>query len=715
MTPRLVAPTAVEATLDPEQLRVWGPFGTAGREIVEEASGDVVRLIGVNWHGAEGFAHVPSGLWTRNYRDMLDQIADTGFNVLRIPVSPDVLTAGPSEAVDGTLNPTLADASALEVLDAIVAYAGQIGLRVILDMHRRDAGIGKQEDGLWVGDGYSEADLIDDWQALAGRYAGDATVIGADLFNEPSGEARWSNLDPRTPPENPDLAWSDAAGRIGDAVLEANPDLLILVEGVHIVDTKYYWVGGNLRGVRFDPVEISDPGKLVYAPHDYPWGVRYVPWLDGATAEDMIDNWRTNWSYLYEESIAPVLITEVGSRMRIAEDELYVATLMDYLQDTADGDGGMNLTWWTWGPNSGDTGGILKPDWQSLEREKLDALAPLLQDRLPGSERAAREVHDVAVTISLDADGSVPWNRPYRYETLDLTATAGEDYYAEEGVIQVGRNRDTATTTLRLISDDVAEAREDFLVRISTVDGAPLGVERVTIRDDDGGPEAPADAGLFLESVERSPGVWSVLVAPTDPADASEGLNRSRTVLHSDLFTLSDPTKGSMTADGPLHTIEMPSNGRYWNNRVTAELAVPLEEMIGLEQTMLFARPFEEIDPNTPPELLTDDGLLYSGNTSVRVSMEVDRVFGAEFTARVTLTNTSDDDFDDWQLRLTGPFDVTDASKVSVIEQDEDWIMVDAPSWNADLEAGESFTFAIRADADLDPAAHIVGLDVDFF
>ncbi len=38
----------------------------------------------------------------------------------------------------------------------------------------------------------------------------------------------------------------------------------------------------------------------------------------------------------------------------------------------------MSFAYWSWNPNSGDTGGLVADDWSSPEQDKLDALAPLL-------------------------------------------------------------------------------------------------------------------------------------------------------------------------------------------------------------------------------------------------------------------------------------------------------------------------------------------------
>ena len=62
------------------------PLHTEGGSIVD-AAGKTVTLTGVNWFGLETSTFAPDGLWARNYKSMLDQIAASGFNAIRLPYS----------------------------------------------------------------------------------------------------------------------------------------------------------------------------------------------------------------------------------------------------------------------------------------------------------------------------------------------------------------------------------------------------------------------------------------------------------------------------------------------------------------------------------------------------------------------------------------------------------------------------------------------------
>jgi endoglucanase len=248
------------------------PFGylhTSGAKLMD-VQGNEVRLTGVNWFGLETNSFAPHGLWARNYGDMLNQMAAAGFNTLRLPFSNQLLQPNSMpQGIDYSKNPDLQGLNGLQVMDKIVDAAGQRGMSVILDRHRpTSAG----QTDLWYSNDVPESQWISDWVMLAQHYAGNPTVIGADLHNEPHGAATWGDGNPATD-------WRAAAQRAGNAVLAVNPDWLILVEGIEHYGNDWYWWGGNLEGAQSAPVELSAPDKLVYSTHDYGPGVYQQKWF----------------------------------------------------------------------------------------------------------------------------------------------------------------------------------------------------------------------------------------------------------------------------------------------------------------------------------------------------------------------------------------------------------------------------------------------------
>jgi len=225
-----------------------GWLSTQGNQIID-ASGHPFQIEGVNWFGFESSTLAPHGLWTRGYKDMMSQMKDLGFNAIRLPFSSDTLHSGSSpNGIDFAKNPDLQGLSALQVMDKIVDYAGQIGLKIILDHHRSDSGAGTSGNGLWYDAQHSQAQWISDWQMLATRYANDTTVIGGDLHNEPYNGV-WGGGGAND--------WAAAAEQAGNAIGAVNPNWLIFVEGVGSYKGESYWWGGNLMGVKDRPIELT--------------------------------------------------------------------------------------------------------------------------------------------------------------------------------------------------------------------------------------------------------------------------------------------------------------------------------------------------------------------------------------------------------------------------------------------------------------------------
>ena len=351
------------------------PLSTVGRDIVD-ANGEPVILRGVNWFGFETETHLVHGLWARDYDDMLAQIAGLGYDTIRLPFSLEAIDSSepvaPSTA--GGINAALAGKTPLEAMDVIIDAAARHGLLILLDNH--SLADDDHTFGLWFGGGYSEADWIARWQMLAARYADRANVIGADVKNEPHGQANWGFGD--------EYDWRLAAERAGNAIHEVAPHWLIVVEGVEgpaVGQTlPGHWWGGNLEGVATHPVRLTVPNKLVYSPHEYGPGVFQQPWLSPYDPAVLEDRWERGFNYIATQNVAPILVGEFGGReVGMDTDEgRWQNQFVDFLAREEH-----SFTYWAWNPNSGDTGGILNPDWTTIDQAKQAMLDRLLSGELP--------------------------------------------------------------------------------------------------------------------------------------------------------------------------------------------------------------------------------------------------------------------------------------------------------------------------------------------
>ncbi|WP_338780322.1 cellulase family glycosylhydrolase [Streptomyces sp. DG1A-41] len=353
-----------------------GDWHTSGRQILD-AAGQPVRIAGVNWFGFETANHVVHGLWARDYKSMIDQMKSLGYNTIRMPYSDDILKPGTmpdSISYDGK-NTDLRGLTSLQVLDRIVAYAGQAGLKIVLDRHRPDAA---GQSALWYTASVPESTWITNLKSLAARYRGNPTVVGIDLHNEPRDPACWGCGDTTRD-------WRLAAQRAGNAVLSVNPELLIMVEGVQSYNGANGWWGGNLMGVAEHPVQLDVPNRLVYSAHDYATSVAQQPWFgDPSFPANMPGVWDRYWGYIFKQNIAPVWLGEFGTTLQSAVDQKWLSALVTYLRSTsAHGADSFHWTFWSWNPNSGDTGGILKDDWQTVDTVKDGYLAAI---KAPGFE-----------------------------------------------------------------------------------------------------------------------------------------------------------------------------------------------------------------------------------------------------------------------------------------------------------------------------------------
>lgn len=380
--------------------------------------GNPVWLTGCNWFGYNVGSQVFDGVWSQNMHEMLNQIADHGFNLLRVPMSTQILLqwkngdpdpatpkvneySNPELTLEGVEGGTIM--YSFDIWNKAVEWCCENGIKIMMDVHCATTNAAGHNVSLWYDDTYSTEDWIEALAWFADYYKDDDTILAVDLKNEPHGTADTPNLmakwDNSTDPTN----WKYAAETAAAAVLDKNPNLLIMVEGVEVypkfeegadwtsqnIDYSRYpysyyhhtWWGGNFRGVRDYPIDLGEhQDQLVYSPHDYGPLVYEQTWFyEGFTQDTLMEDvWYDNWFFIEDEGIAPLLMGEWGGFLDEEHDpdgrnRAWMTALRDLMIEYK-----IHHTFWCFNENSGDTGGLVYDNFGSWDMEKYNFVEPSL-------------------------------------------------------------------------------------------------------------------------------------------------------------------------------------------------------------------------------------------------------------------------------------------------------------------------------------------------
>lgn len=281
--------TPIAQVTGPQLAASWTPpLSTRGRYIVD-ADGDRFKLESANWDGAQGHWNgsgdkndpanhnsgmsydIPMGLDRVPMATLMSDFHGLGLNSIRLSYSNEMLgMTAPVPDVAVAANPSLKGKTPLQVFDAVVDALTADGFAVILNNHTTTSRwCCGADDGnsKWYSSQTTEK-WISDWVMLTERYEDNPRVVGMDLRNEVRrdvwNDANWGMGDGN------DLYH--AFQRAGVAIQQANPDVLVIMEGIN-------WQGVPLDGLFHDRPHLKPvanlsnalpyPDKLVYAAHIY--------------------------------------------------------------------------------------------------------------------------------------------------------------------------------------------------------------------------------------------------------------------------------------------------------------------------------------------------------------------------------------------------------------------------------------------------------------
>ena len=252
--------------------------------------------------------------------------------------------------------------------------------------------------GLWYGQaGYDE----DDWVAsVAGArppLRDRPNVIGADLKNEPHGDATWGT------------GGSDrlAAGRRARRQRRhgARAGLAHRRRGHReaVAGERLDGTGGAATS-RASAAHAGAPqraDRLVYSPHEYGPGVFPQPWFGRRTPADAARAALARRLGLHRrerDRAAAASASSAGARSTLGSDEgRWQRQFLDHLGRT-----GISWTYWALNPDSGDTGGVLRDDWTTPDATSSPCCSGRSGASASASSHRRNQRRRAAHSLSLD-------------------------------------------------------------------------------------------------------------------------------------------------------------------------------------------------------------------------------------------------------------------------------------------------------------------------
>ena len=169
---------------------------------VVDMNGNPVWMTGVNWFGYNVGSQVFDGVWSINMHQALNEIADHGFNLLRVPMSTEILLQwkngdpdpiiklnewkNPELTLEGVVGGT--PMYSFDIWNKAVEWCRENGIKIMMDVHCATTNAAGHNYALWYDNKYSEQDWLDALAWFADYYKDDDTVIAIDLKNEPHGK-----------------------------------------------------------------------------------------------------------------------------------------------------------------------------------------------------------------------------------------------------------------------------------------------------------------------------------------------------------------------------------------------------------------------------------------------------------------------------------------------------------------------------------------------
>lgn len=397
---------------------------TTSNDKIIDANNNEVILKGINWFGFNN-SDMLNGMW--NYDGLSGDFETTvlrlkalGFNAVRLPFTFAILNgaiqstynrnnlapaskaqlivnlSNPAYSITGKNLPALSYTSGQSYVNQylpntnvmarfiyVINFFAKNGFYVLIDNHSEDNSMTSNQ-AAWIANWKSLSSTINNGMPVTS-----SNRVMYDLRNEPDAVGyNWTQMGPLY------LATMDAI----NSVTKGNN--LFFIEGSGQGGAGANWGDGFVTNqALIQQNGLSNPNsffqslasksylnQVVLSPHVYPPSVTNAG--SNFSGNGLYTRLSNSFGSLAKTGYCvagvchrfPIAIGEFGSNFVLANDLLFFSSFANYLNNTNDAVDGLHnpiQSWfyWSYNPNSGDTGGIVKNDWTTIEWTKLNYLS----------------------------------------------------------------------------------------------------------------------------------------------------------------------------------------------------------------------------------------------------------------------------------------------------------------------------------------------------
>ncbi|XP_042038537.1 glycosyl hydrolase 5 family protein-like [Salvia splendens] len=368
------------------------PLSTNSRWIVDDASGQRVKLACVNWP-SHLEPMIAEGVEKKPVSEIARKITASGFNCVRftwathmftrpeyrnLKVSESLDKYNLSAARDGIVrnNPHILNMTVVELHKAVVDELGRNKLMVVLDNHIGRPGWCCSDND---GNGFFNDPDFNPWEwerglvTVAKAYLGNPAVVGMSLRNELRGSRQ------------NELNWYQYMRVGANLVHNQNPDVLVIVSGLSYA--------GNLAFLKSQPLDHIPSNKSVYEGHWYSFGIPADKWAaqTNQICASVTKATTDNLLFLTQgDNPFPLFLSEFGINQRgdNEADNRYIGCLLAAVAE-------LDLDWALWAlqgsyllregtVNLEEFDGVLDFNWDRIRNpsflDKLQAIQHINQD-----------------------------------------------------------------------------------------------------------------------------------------------------------------------------------------------------------------------------------------------------------------------------------------------------------------------------------------------